>query len=483
MFRDIPIKRKLVTAILLICGAALCLTVISFFVYEYITVKRNSQKQIVIIANIIATNSTAALAFKDEEAAAEVLASFRAQPSITTACLYDRDGKLFVSYKASAADTMFPKQPSDLGYAFHTTYLDGFEPVMQSGKQLGTLYIRSSLTAFRDRMRMLVVVSVSLLLISLAIATILADRFQRSISKPILSLLNTSRKVSDGHDYGVRAEKFGADELGTLTDAFNNMLGQIESQSAEIISFNQELERKVEMRTTELAQANHELESFSYSVSHDLRAPLRKINSFINMFVDKSNGQLSPEQKMLLDRVVVNSNKMGRLIDDLLAFARIGRLDLDKQLIPMNVLVRGICDEISRHDTGRKIEFKLHRLPDAFADTSAITQVWDNLISNAVKYSSNREIAMVEIDAETTDTDTIYRVRDNGTGFDMQHYNKLFTAFERLHSGREFEGTGVGLANVSRIIEKHGGKVWAESKVDEGATFYFSLPRNKEAEA
>jgi light-regulated signal transduction histidine kinase (bacteriophytochrome) len=325
-------------------------------------------------------------------------------------------------------------------------------------------------------MQILLIVSLSLLLVSLAITSFLADRFQRSISGPILSLVSTSKEVSDNHDYAIRAQKFGNDELGTLTDAFNDMLMQIESQSADIISFNQELERKVESRTVELAQANKELESFSYSVSHDLRAPLRKINSFIDMFVDRSKDQLSTDQKMLLNKISANASKMGKLIDDLLAFARIGRMDIKKQLIPMNAMVKTISDEIARHEPGRKIEFKLQRLPDAFADSGAITQVWENLISNAVKYSARREQAIVEIGAETTAGDTTYYVRDNGTGFDMQHYDKLFTAFERLHSGSEYEGTGIGLANVYRIIEKHGGKVWAESKPDAGATFYFSLP-------
>jgi len=478
MFRDLPIKRKLTAAMLLICGTVLCITCITFFTYEYITVKNGSQKQLSIIARIIVTNSTAALAFEDREAAQEILLSLKAQPRISFACFYDDRGHLIVKYPANAADSLFPKHPGVAGYSFYNSYLDGFEPVREGDKKLGTLYIRSDLKAFHDRMRVLGFVSIGLLIISLIVAWILSGRFQRNLSGPILALVNTSKSVSFNRDYTIRARKYGNDELGALTDEFNNMLSQIESQNAEITSFNQQLEQKVEVRTTELEHANHELESFTYSVSHDLRAPLRKINSFINMFMDRFKGPLPDEDRILLDRIVANSNKMGKLIDDLLAFSRVSKLYLDKKVVSMNQIVKNLSDEFVRQDGRRNIQFIMHHLPDITADPAAITQVWENLISNALKYSSNRDQVRIELGAETLEHEIVYCIKDNGSGFDMRHYGKLFTAFERLHSSSEFEGTGVGLAIVQRIIEKHGGRIWAESEVDAGATFFFSLPRS-----
>lgn len=461
---------------LLICGTVLCLTCVSFYVYEYVTVKRNSQKQLSVIGNIIATNSTAALAFKDQDAAREILASLRAQPRITAAALYTEDGNLFIRYSANVSDTLVPDK-AGTGHTFQTSYLDDFEPVVQNGKKLGTLYIRSDMKVFHDRMKLLLILAISLLIVSLIIASFLAHKFQRSISAPILDLVDTSKAVSDRHDYALRAEKYGNDELGSLTDAFNDMLSQIETQRAEIVSFNQQLEQKVAVRTNELEQANRELESFSYSVSHDLRAPLRRISSFINMIKTRVNGKLDEESSALLDRVTANSDKMGRLIDDLLAFARIGRMQLEKKVVSMNRIVKDASDEISRQEAGHNIQFTIHPLPEVLADPAAITQVWENLISNAVKYSANKEVALIEIGSQSRAADIVYFVKDNGSGFDMEHYHKLFTAFERLHSNQEFEGTGVGLAIVQRIVEKHGGRIWAESKKGEGAAFYFSLPK------
>jgi light-regulated signal transduction histidine kinase (bacteriophytochrome) len=257
------------------------------------------------------------------------------------------------------------------------------------------------------------------------------------------------------------------------------MLSQIESQNAEIMSFNQQLEQKVEVRTSELESANRELESFSYSVSHDLRAPLRKINSFINIFIERFKVPIDAENRLLLDRIVANSNKMGKLIDDLLAFARIGKIELEKKPISMTQIVKNLSDDVGKQESGRNIQFSLHALPQITADPTAITQVWENLISNAVKYTANREVATIEIDSQVTRDEVVYFIKDNGSGFDMKHYEKLFTAFERLHSNSEFEGTGVGLAIVQRILDKHGGRIWAESEKDKGTTFFFSLPKNE----
>jgi PAS domain S-box-containing protein len=245
----------------------------------------------------------------------------------------------------------------------------------------------------------------------------------------------------------------------------------------EIKLFNQHLEEMVRARTIELENVNKELESFSYSVSHDLRAPLRAIHGYMNIFSDEYSGKFDDEARRLTSIIMNNTQKMGRLIDDLLAFSQLGRKELIRTQASMTQMVFSICEEQKRFENGRTIEFLVKELPDALVDTVTMRQVWVNLISNAVKYSRHREMAIIEIGSNEDAEEQTYYIKDNGAGFDMLYYDKLFGVFQRLHSQKEFEGTGVGLAIVQRIVSRHGGKVWAEGKVNKGATFYFSLPK------
>jgi PAS domain S-box-containing protein len=220
---------------------------------------------------------------------------------------------------------------------------------------------------------------------------------------------------------------------------------------------------------------NKELESFSYSVSHDLRAPLRAIHGYSNLLKAGYETKLDAEGNRLMNNIVNNSKKMGQLIDDLLAFSRIGRHELVKMNISMNSMVTNICNELKNEHPNRNIQFQIKPLLTAQADNSSLKQVWLNLISNAIKYSRHKEKSIIEISSKIKDDEIVYHIKDNGAGFDMRYADKLFGVFQRLHSDHEFEGTGVGLAIVQRIIFKHGGKVWAQGEVNHGATFYFTL--------
>lgn len=221
---------------------------------------------------------------------------------------------------------------------------------------------------------------------------------------------------------------------------------------------------------------NKELESFSYSVSHDLRAPLRSIDGYTQILIEDYAPKLDDEGNRLLNVVVNNARRMGKLIDDLLDFSRVGRKEITKTTVSADNLVQSVISEIKSEVTDRKITFNVGELPSGEADSSLIRQVWYNLISNAVKYTRRKEHAIISITGEMTDHAVIYTIKDNGTGFDMQYAPKLFGVFQRLHRQQDFEGTGVGLAIVHRIVIRHGGKAWAEGKVNEGATFSFSLP-------
>jgi two-component system sensor kinase len=226
--------------------------------------------------------------------------------------------------------------------------------------------------------------------------------------------------------------------------------------------------------------ANKELEAFSYSVSHDLRAPLRAISGFAEAVVEDYAPRLDDEGKHYLDLIQRNANKMGQLIDDLLAFSRAGRQQMKSMPIDMGGLIKEVLDQLAAPASERKMMLQVHPVPPAHGDQTLIRQVLANLISNAIKFTRTREQAVIEIGYAPELDSGAYYVRDNGVGFDMQYAGKLFGVFERLHAETEFEGTGVGLALVARIINRHGGKVWAEAAENQGATFYFTLPKEEQ---
>jgi PAS domain S-box-containing protein len=239
----------------------------------------------------------------------------------------------------------------------------------------------------------------------------------------------------------------------------------------------QTLNRELEARMGELASVNKELEGFSYSVSHDLRAPLRAIDGFSRMLADDYKDRVDDEGRRYLDVIMQNTHKMGQLIDDLLAFSRMGRKSLEAASLDMEQMARQTFAELQEQHPDRALELRLESLPAGRGDPAMFRQVFFNLVSNAVKYSRGRNPAVIEIGARVEPTETVYFVRDNGVGFEMDYVHKLFGVFQRLHSSEEFEGTGVGLALVQRIVQRHGGRVWAEGKLGVGATFYFTQPR------
>lgn len=264
------------------------------------------------------------------------------------------------------------------------------------------------------------------------------------------------------------AELITLDGTQCVISTINDITDHVQAQD-EIRLLNEELERRVQERT-------RELEAFTYSVSHDLRAPLRAIDGFSRILVEDFGFRLDKEGKRLLEVITRNIHKMGRLIDELLGFSRLGRVQLNHSRVDMNMLVNAVMDEVLTPDQRDRAEIQLEQLPDSLCDGQLMHQVWINLISNALKFSSEKKRIEIAISSETKDSHVVYKIRDNGAGFDMKYYSKLFGVFQRLHSENEFEGNGVGLAIVQRIIQRHRGDVWAHSTVGEGSTFYFSLP-------
>jgi signal transduction histidine kinase len=310
----------------------------------------------------------------------------------------------------------------------------------------------------------LVAIAATLLLVGAAVAWVISRR----ITTPLGQVMNAAEAVAESR-HAVHVDLDREDEIGRLADSFNTMATKVEQGRLD-------LELRVELRTAELRAANKELEAFSYSVSHDLRAPLRAIAGFVQILEDEHGGQFDADARRALERVKANATRMGQLIDDLLTFSRIGRTTMTRQTVDLTALARAAADDAIAASP-HPIDVVVEPLPPCYGEPALLQQVFANLLSNAVKFTARAPRAAVTVGTKTGDDGgTVYFVRDNGVGFDDRFAEKLFGVFQRLHRVNDFEGTGVGLAIVRRIITRHGGSVWAESKLNEGAAFYFTLP-------
>lgn len=292
--------------------------------------------------------------------------------------------------------------------------------------------------------------------------------FVHSLTAPILRLVSVAKRVQTG-DFSVRATVGTRDEVGELATSFNSMEDALE-ESRGI------LEKKVIERTTQLEIANKDLESFTYSVSHDLRAPLRSIDGFSKILEEDYLPKFDDAGKHVIATIRASTKQMGNLVDDLLSFSRLGRQAIKPVDVDMTAFATAAFDQLHDANPGRTFQFTCSELPHIHADSLLMRQVWVNLLSNAVKFTRKKDVAMITVGSREEDGNIIYFIQDNGVGFDMKYVDKLFLVFQRLHSAEDFEGTGIGLSIVARIIQKHGGRVWAEGAVDQGATFSFSLP-------
>jgi light-regulated signal transduction histidine kinase (bacteriophytochrome) len=262
-----------------------------------------------------------------------------------------------------------------------------------------------------------------------------------------------------------------------LEDRVSERTEELRESEREVGTLNAELEKRVIQRTAQLESVNKDLEAFAYSVSHDLRAPLRHIVSFIELLRERMSATLDSESLRFFNIISDEATRMGALIDDLLKFSRLGRTEIQKGQVDFKTLVQEAIQEMEPETRGRNVVWQIGDLPFILCDRSMFRLVWINLISNALKYTRPREQTKITIGC-TTDVngENVFFIRDNGVGFDMKYADKLFGVFQRLHRADEFEGTGIGLANVKQIINKHGGRVWSEAAPNAGAAFYFSLP-------
>jgi signal transduction histidine kinase len=480
-FRNYSIPRKLTWMNMTVSSVALGLACVAFMAYDLISVREAMVRNLSIQARIIGINSTSALLFNDPQAAEKTLAALRSAPNITDAAIVKPDGRPFAVYSRDGVERSVSGQLETFARRRPFRWFDNRKislasPIVFQGKTTGTVYIQSDVKELLGRLRRYVVIVGVVFLLSLGAAVMMSSMIRRVVTEPILNLAQAARVVSRDKTYSIRVSPTrNHDELSTLIETFNTMLQQIEAGDTALREAQQDLEQRVRVRTEQLRAANADLEAFSYSVSHDLRAPLRHITAFTRLLGEECVSTMDQNARHYLDRIREAAKNMAELVEGLLKLGRIGRRELACVATDLDSLLKEVLAEMEPDLEGRNIDWQIGDLSAVECDPGLIKQVFANLLSNAVKYTRGREVAVIEVGRLAEARGPVFFVRDNGAGFDQKYAGKLFGVFERLHSADEFEGTGVGLSTVQRIIRKHGGEIWAKAEVDKGATFFFAL--------
>ena len=583
---------------------ALCawglLTCGTFLVYELVTFRQSMALNLSTLAHAIAANSTAALAVENAEDAAHMLTAFAADPHVVAAALYDRDGALFASYSnRGGAQQRLPAHPDRDGYRYGWTSLVLEEPVTIEHRRLGTLYLQSDLGAMYQRFTIYGGMLVGVILAGALVAVFLARRLQRHITQPVLALARTAQTVSEQKDFSIRAERFDDDELGPLTDAFNDMLARVDDRDRALRSQNDTLRREVierkaaeerfrlvieaaaqamlvvdsERRITsvnrkgeelfgylreeligqpietlvpeavrgshpdhvagflngpsvrpmgvgrdlfaqrkdgalvpvevglsplhlpdgqytlasvidvterkrmddDLRRSNADLEQYAYIASHDLQEPLRMVASYTDLLAERYAGKIDARADKYIHYITDGAKRMQRLVSDLLAYSRVGSQGTPTKAVSMDAVMKRVLASLGPliRERGALVAIPAP-LPDVMGDDIQLAQLLQNLIGNALKFRG-AEPPRVVITAVTYDNRWRVSVQDNGIGIDQRYADRIFQMFQRLHERGVYEGSGIGLAIAKRIVERHGGRIWFESAVGVGTTFFFTL--------
>lgn len=474
------ISAKLTRMNLMVSGLVLLLALVAFFAYDLISFRDNLIGNLQTAAQIVGQNSVSALLFDDPQSAATTLGALRSSPDVVAAKLVSVDGADFASFERAGVQELpptrlLPEGVDDRSWSSGNSVVLAHR-IIFDGKPAGTVYIAAELTETGKRARQYLLIAVAILFICMAAALVISATVRRLIAQPIIALAETARRVSRERDYSVRAGPHAdQDEIAVLIEAFNEMLTQIQEQATALTRARDELEARVQERTAELRAANRDLEAFSYTVAHDLRGPLDAVNGMVFLLQKLSGEEREERQPEILEHLQISTQRMAGLIDDLLNLSRASTVALKKDAVDLSAIAISIADELKLAEPDRRVEFNIAKLPAVQADNGLMRVALDNLIRNAWKYTSRHATAHIEFGATQVNGKTAYFVRDDGAGFDPQLSSKLFQPFHRLHSRSEFPGTGIGLATVQRILARHKGKIWAESAVEHGATFWFTL--------
>jgi signal transduction histidine kinase len=464
-----------------VSGIALFLAFASFLAYDIIAFERDLLHTLQTEAQIIGANSGSALLYDDPQVATETLLALRGSPEVVSAEVVGLDGKPFASYArdANASAPMAPPMPSggeDAHWKQGDRLLYGSRITVKD-EQVGTIYILAKPQGLIQRTWHYAVIAAIVLLLCMVVALLMTSTFRGLLTEPLIGLARTAQIVRDEKDYSVRAKVSRRDdELALLVRSFNEMLDDIQERDQQLEQSRAVLEERVQQRTAELSEANRELEAFSYTVAHDLRGPLDNIGNIGFLLQEAYGDQVDADGRRFIDELLGGTRKMSTLIKDLLNLSRASRQSFHRQMVDLSSMGHSIFDHLQAAEPDRNVQITVDPGMMVLADDGLLCVAMENLLGNAWKYTSKRAQAMIEFGSMESGGETVFYVRDNGAGFDPTYSDRLFQPFQRLHVQSEFPGTGVGLATVTRIIARHEGRIWAESAVGKGATFYFTIP-------
>jgi signal transduction histidine kinase len=481
-FRDLPIKRKLTLIIMATSVAALVLACTGFVTYELIMFRRAMVRDLSTLAEIIGANSTAALVFNDRRSAEETLVALRAEQHITSAYIYAVDGTVLAKYlRADREEDAPPPGPREDGYSFGGDHLVLFRRIVLGAERLGTIYVRSDLQEMHSRLKLYAFIVAIVVLASSFVVFLLSAKLQQVISEPILHLARTMRLVSVKKDYSIRVEKQSEDELGLLTEQFNEMLTQIEERDAALLGARDELEQRVLERTEQLEIASKHKSRFLANMSHELRTPLNAIIGFSEGLLDPSLKVTEEEREQFLTDVLSSGTHLLKLINEILDLAKIeaGRMELEIGPANFGNILEEVRNTARPLAAKKAIDLRVERNSQIGSfpmDAPRVRQVLLNLVGNAIKFTP--EGGRVWIRADADNGMARVEVGDTGPGIRTEDYERIFEEFQQgdPRAADNSQGTGLGLALAKRFVEMHGGRIWVESELGKGSRFFFTLP-------
>ncbi|OQA02790.1 MAG: Phytochrome-like protein cph1 [Planctomycetes bacterium ADurb.Bin401] len=521
LLRNMTIKYKLLSIVMLACLSGLLLAGSAFIGWNQNMLRNRMIKNLSTRAQMVAESCKASLAFQDNKDAAKILEALHVDNSIVFGGIYDDNDELFAAYYRN--DNIVKKLPANFKHAFDFSggLLSVSCAVVLDNQRIGTICLQSDLSSIKKSLQHSVRTITLVIILSLMAVFLLSTRLQSIISAPLLSLAKLAKVVSEKKDYSARAVKQSNDEVGSLIDAFNEMLRQIQQRDSELIEAKAGLEIKVQERTAEISrtneklkneiaerqkaeedmkrlncelensmskleEANQEMKNFVYIASHDLREPLRKITAFGSILEKSLGDKLNGDDAENLRFMVDGAMRMSKMIEGLLIYSRVSSKTQPPQLVDLNEIVTQLQQlELAVVLQEKQAVIEIPRpLPSVEADPVQIRQLLQNLIANGIKYQPKNRTPKIVITCKPSSDGMIrVEVNDNGIGIKAEYLSSIFVMFKRLHTRTEYEGTGIGLSVCKKIVERHGGKIGVESQPDVGSTFWFTVPEVKNAVA